>query len=233
VSVDGTVVAEQNSRNGFRWRSRKIALTAGRHDVAIDFVGRPREVEDEFAEREREEFKPEIRVEFEGPGIERQPIEPALMAATPSVAIESPEFPIDAGLAAEGRELFASKGCASCHEVQEAGRRVASGLVAPALASLTRGGCLAQASPGTPNFALDAKQKEMLISYLTTVKNDPQFAALDRPRDIITHSMLTFNCFACHSRDNVWGSKTRATRAFNQISQRGAKRCEFPRRSMV
>ena len=205
LSVDGEVVVEQRARDGFRWRSWNVSLTAGRHDVAIDFVGRPRDVEDEFVDNPPPEIEPVLRVEFEGPGVERQPIEPAFMVATTDLAKESPLFHVDPELAAEGRALFASRGCAACHEVVESSGLVASRIAAPALLDSGSGGCLTSESSGTPDFSLDARQRAMISAYLGSLRTAQEFATLDGPGDAIAHTMLTFNCYACHARGALGG----------------------------
>ncbi len=43
----------------------------------------------------------------------------------------------------------------------------------------------------------------MLTSHLTALKSHPESATLKRPGDVIAHSLLTFNCFACHARNQV------------------------------
>ena len=68
----------------------------------------------------------ELHVDIEGPGLGRQDVAPLLTlkpegnlkpTVKPADPKEDDDFPIQPELAAKGRELFASLGCANCHQM--------------------------------------------------------------------------------------------------------------------
>ena len=147
ISVDGTLLVEQRARTQFRWASEQVTLEPGRHDIAIDFVGRPQEVEDEFADDPPPQIDAKLQVEFAGPGIDRQPIEAALLTATPTRSKAESNFEIEPSLVKAGRVLFKSKGCAACHDLFESHTKITSDIVATPLGELPLGASLAHVLP--------------------------------------------------------------------------------------
>ncbi len=102
----------------------------------------------------------------------------------------------------KGKALFASAGCASCHQMNDDRKPIASELTAPPLAKLKgEGGCLAtKPTKDRPFFALDDAQVKALRSAIAKP------AAEDStPAAVIARTMTTFNCYACHARDKVGG----------------------------
>ncbi|MEQ1858665.1 MAG: c-type cytochrome [Chthoniobacteraceae bacterium] len=104
-------------------------------------------------------------------------------------------FQPNARLVAQGREKFASLGCAACHS--------APGIefkpTATPLARLTNGGCLDANPPATaPRYDLDDRQRAALS------------AALAKPAGPSSahSSMSALNCYACHSRDGQGGPES-------------------------
>ena len=82
----------------------------------------------------------ELELEIEGPGLGRQPVA-GLVSLTPDgpqreagPRAAPQRFTPDPALADKGRELFATVGCASCHQLKQADKPLASRLDAPALA---------------------------------------------------------------------------------------------------
>jgi mono/diheme cytochrome c family protein len=120
-------------------------------------------------------------------------------------------FQLDPAKVAKGRELFASAGCASCHELKENDKPIASTNKGHALDKLTSttAGCLAEKLPSkTPNLALSAQQKKALaaaIDELNAIKLVNNKAPARDPKQVIAHTFAAFNCYACHTRDNVGG----------------------------
>src|SRR5947207_4539613 len=69
---------------------------------------------------------------------------------------------VEPALVEKGRALFASVGCASCHQLNESKGVIASTLSAPALSKLKgEGGCLAEVK-GLPRYGLSAAQRAAL-----------------------------------------------------------------------
>src|SRR6185295_14480462 len=103
-------------------------------------------------------------------------------------------------LASEGRKLFGSLGCASCHELREDNKQLASTLNSPALKELVGDrGCLSASTTGlAPRFALNNVQRESLKVALHALQHVAKDAPPPTPKEVIAQSMTTFNCVACH-----------------------------------
>src|SRR5262249_30747133 len=108
---------------------------------------------------------------------------------------------IDPALVAKGKAIFASVGCANCHQMNVDKQPIASTLIGPALASMKpAGGCLADSPKSVPHFSLSAPQKVALAAAIQSRR-----VPASDPKVVIAKTMVTFNCYACHSRDNVGG----------------------------
>ena len=94
-----------------------------------------------------------------------------------------------------GKVVFRRLNCASCHKLPNQKLQ----LKLP-MAELTAGkGCLAEKPDGVPNFHLSTAQRESIGKAL---------AGIEKPlpdRQQIQHTMTTFNCTACHTRDGAGG----------------------------
>jgi mono/diheme cytochrome c family protein len=153
----------------------------------------------------------ELQVEIEGPGMGRQDVAPLLTltpegnpkpAVKPSSPEEDDDFALKPDLVAKGRELFASIGCASCHQLTNGGKAIVSARKAPALNQLGgTGGCLA-AEPvkGLPCYSLNAAQRGALAAAIKSPTRSKPIA-----EEIITQTMTTLNCYACHQRGKLGG----------------------------
>jgi cbb3-type cytochrome oxidase cytochrome c subunit len=169
-----------------------LNLVRGMHPLVLTYFQGPGEAE--------------LNVEFEGPGLGRRPLTNSVFL-TPRGDRERPSsgrpktgghFSIDRSLAARGRELFATLGCANCHSLTN----IASRMMPPDLARLNpTTGCLAEA-PGkdVPRFALNTVQRTALAMALRS--GSPSKV---KPRETIVRALKTFNCYACHERDNMGG----------------------------
>lgn len=123
-------------------------------------------------------------------------------------------FTIDPQLAAEGRRLFASSGCASCHELNDGKEKIASTIKAKRLTQLAAGkACAVNKSEAktdaaaNPNFALSDSQQKAIgaaLGWLAEVQLDGKPAAPTAAVKL-KHTLATFNCYACHRRDAIGG----------------------------
>ena len=122
------------------------------------------------------------------------------------------DFPIQPALVEKGRELFASLGCASCHQMSIGGKTIASTFKATPLSKLhATGGCLSkEPAAGLPRYALNAVQQSALTAAIQT----PPPSAKPGPAEVIAQAMTTFNCYACHQRDNVGGIEDALSTSF-------------------
>jgi mono/diheme cytochrome c family protein len=116
--------------------------------------------------------------------------------------VQTDEFSIPSNLAKQGRELFASIGCADCHQLRSDGKAIVSTRKAPALNQLGgTGGCLSpQPSKGLPWYSLSAAQRGALAAALKSPT-----ATKPAAEEIIVRTMTALNCYACHQRGKIGG----------------------------
>lgn len=187
ITIDGQVVANNGGVHPYGIKSGKVKLTKGWHEVVIDYF-----------EQGGEE---KLTAEYEGSGVPRQPIAGAMSILKESPSAEPLGIAVKPELAAKGRALFATIGCASCHQLKKNDARIESKLTAKKLDQLdTNAGCL-QASPSKnlPRFQLSAQQRTALSAAL---KNQ---SVKQTDAQKIANTLTIFNCYACHSRDEVGG----------------------------
>jgi cytochrome c2 len=210
LSIDGRVVVNHGGVHAPASKSGRAKLTPGWHAVVVDY----------FEQGGGEE----LSVHYEGPGVARR-----LLAESMSVLKEPPQkeslaVAIKPELVERGRKLFASIGCASCHQLSDGGKPVASQLAAAALDKLNLAqGCLAENvgrnaaasrkaadSKLVPNYHLTKRQREALAAAL---KPQPAGAAAGgnggahtpSPAEQIADTLTRFNCYACHKRGELGG----------------------------
>ena len=143
-----------------------------------------------------------LEVEIAGQGLARQPmsgflfLEPKVPAPSP----DKPLFTIDAKLVEQGRTLFATVGCASCHSMTVDGKAIASELTAKPLSDLVaNSGCLAEKIPGkAPRYGLTPTQRSALA---LGIKSQP----VETTSETVHRTLTTLNCYACHQRDKLGG----------------------------
>jgi len=153
----------------------------------------------------------ELELEIEGPKVSRQPISglisltkagpPKKRQASADRADENSE--VQPELVARGRELFGTLGCSNCHTMTVHGRMIEAKRVTPSLPKLRPGeGCLGgQRRKGVPWYALSSEEREALVAAVRapTPREPPG------PRAVISQTLITFNCYACHERDKAGG----------------------------
>jgi cytochrome c553 len=168
-------------------KSGKVKLTKGMHKLTVGVFNAGGGFE--------------LSCEIEGAGLGRQPLGPLVYRTEKFEVAPDPKkggtpFVVDADLAAKGKELFVSVGCANCHQLQ--GEKKRSDTIA--LENLKGvGGCLGDApKKGVPWYGLSAAQKSALQARL---KKAP--AADDKAK--VAHTLVQHNCYACHERDKIGG----------------------------
>jgi mono/diheme cytochrome c family protein len=194
--IDGKTVVDNDGVHPPQSKSGSVELTKGVHTIAVDFFQGGGEAE--------------LEINVEGRTLGRQPLAP-LVAATeaelnkvePKTAPKDEDaLTIDPALAATGKALFASVGCANCHQLTADKTLIAPTVKAHPLNGLKpEGGCLADSpKSGVPKYDLSPAQR----AAIATAIGHPQ-PAPDKPAEVIARTMLTFNCYACHVRDKVGG----------------------------
>lgn len=198
--IDGRKIVDNDGTHPTQTQSGSVELTKGVHTIAVDYFQGGGEAV--------------LEVEIERKNLTRQPFAP-LVAATEADLEKKPDLKnapkdedalvVQPELAATGKALFASAGCASCHSLTADKALITSALNAHPLKELKPdGGCLADAPrPGLPKYDLSAAQRKVLTGVLAK----PQAATT-----AVARAMLTFNCYACHVRDLV-GGPTETTNA--------------------
>ena len=191
LKIDGQQIADVNGIHPFSMKSGDAELKAGIHEVEVEYFEQGGEQE--------------LRVEFEGPGIKRQAMEYAL-ASPQKKPNEKPPFVVDAELASRGRQLFSSLGCASCHQLQVDGKRLASARSAKPFASLNlAGGCLSPELTNTPHYSLTEHQRASLTNAIQSLAIEANADIVLSPENRIASALVAFNCYACHQRGERGG----------------------------
>lgn len=201
--IDDVLIIDNDGIHPMQDREGKAVLKAGVHKIRIEYFngGLGAELDAEFRYSGKETWRNlgsivSLKPDGTPPGDGR--------------------FTVDPQLAAEGRKLFVSSGCASCHEMNDGKEKLASTVKAKRLTQLTAGkGCAAnkneaKGDAASPNFSLSAAQQKAVDAALRWVaeaqldgKPQPPTAAAK-----LKHSLATFNCYACHRRDAVGGVDT-------------------------
>jgi len=136
---------------------------------------------------------------MKGPGdAASRPIAATMLTHTREAVEAFAAVTVDDALAAKGKALFATLGCAACHALEG----VEHEGVQPEMAELDVGvesGCLSGKAGAWAQYPLSAEQVRSLRAALAT----KPAKATDEQR--ITHAMLALNCVACHSRGDLGG----------------------------
>lgn len=111
-------------------------------------------------------------------------------------------FIVDPARAQLGKASFASRGCASCHEMG-VGTPVVSKLSAKAMIELTAGqGCLDEKNTTAPRYTLTADDRKALAAGIDSIK---KCGTAPAPIDRLAQTITALNCLACHSKDGQGG----------------------------
>lgn len=188
--IDGKMVVDNSGEHAPEEKRGNIELTEGSHSIIVTFHNNGAGYD--------------FDVGWRGPGFNKQKIPAELLthSGQPMVPLDAEEFVVNRDRAARGRELFASLGCASCHEIS--GRAPSGRANTKSLRDLpaSEGGCLAERpSPSTARFDLSAEQRKLLINALAAKRFDNALA----PRERVAHTLAQMNCLACHTRDGQGG----------------------------
>jgi len=195
--IDGELVADCDGIHPHQTVEGRKTLTAGFHEVVVDYFQGGGEAT--------------LEVQIAGQGLAQQPLsgylflEPKVPAPSP----DKPVFTIDAKLVEQGRALFATVGCASCHSMTIDGKAIASELKAKPLSDLVASsGCLAEKLPGkAPKYGLTSTQRSALA---LEIKNP----AAEKTTETVHRALATLNCYACHHRDRLGGVESARDSSF-------------------
>lgn len=192
LSIDGNQIILNDGVHPHSVKDGVAQLKSGVHAVVVDYF-----------EGGGEES---LSVEIQGPGLSRQPLASitTITKEIPKKEVEGEIFTFDETQAKQGQELFASVGCASCHQLKLGNQKVASTTNARKLSDLSSvdAGCLS-ATPvkGVPYYRLSDAQRTHIAAALKSISKKTN----DTPQKSIHRTLAQFNCFACHSRNKVGG----------------------------
>ena len=183
--VDGKLVVDNSGDHAPQEREGNVELAAGEHPIVVTFYNNGAGYE--------------FYVFWKGPDFDKQeiPTEALSHIGQPMEPLDEEEFVLNREKAAKGRELFASLGCAACHEVS--GQKIASNNDATPLSDLagSAGGCLAEQPPArAARFDLSGEQRQGIISALERKRFDQPQSEKER----VSYTLARMNCFACHTR---------------------------------
>ncbi|HRX81919.1 MAG TPA: PA14 domain-containing protein, partial [Pirellulaceae bacterium] len=190
LKVDGHEVVTVDGIHPFSSGKGKIALQPGIHELEVQYFEGGGEQE--------------LKVEFQGKGIDRRALEYALVGSGDEQKATD-RFQVDPTLAAKGKQLFSSIGCASCHQLRVDGKQLASERTAKPFAALVaRGGCLSGTGAGVPRFHLNDAQSSSVAAAIKLLNNATTLPE-KTPEQAITSTLIAFNCVACHQRGELGG----------------------------
>jgi mono/diheme cytochrome c family protein len=208
IYVDGKLVVDNDGIHPPQTRRGKIKLTKGNHKVTLDFF--------------QGGGGAELSAQVEAPGFGSYNLA-ELLAATeadlekkkPEVKNDDPDYlEIQPALVEKGKALFASSGCASCHQMTVNKQPLLSSLTAPVLGKVEPGkGCLADApQSGKPWYALSASQRAALMAAIKT-----PVPPASTPKEKVAETFVRLNCYACHVRDKVGGRLEELDKSFQTV----------------
>lgn len=190
--VDGRLIVDNDGIHPGGFRDQTERLKAGAHDLVVEYF--------EYYGGE------ELAVEIEGPELPRQPLA-GLITLTPDQSVKKSEAvaAVPAALIEKGRLAFTSLGCAACHQHGDGDQKLTWTGKAPQFAAMkTSGGCLAEKPDSkVPAFALTPQQRQDITAALESARKPPAEKA-DTKHEI-HQTLVTLNCYACHSRNSLGG----------------------------
>jgi len=190
--VNDKVVVDNDGVHPATEKSGKLKLPPGKHIVRVEF----------FEKGGGEE----LTVDIQSPGGKRHPLHEDVVSAKRDEELKPIEFKVNDQLAEQGKKLFTSIGCASCHQMSDETRGkdnvLASTLKSPSLASLDKAkGCLAEDGNGVNYHLADNQKNALALAVVRHSKKSPAKTSEER----IDHTLAQFNCYACHARGEKGG----------------------------
>jgi len=169
-------------------RSKAIRLDEGVHSLRLEYFDKSGEAV--------------LELKYDGPGDVRGAYVSDLVKSTkPSESTDREQLVIDPQRVEKGRIAFVELKCASCHKV---GSRQPGGQMAGTMASLDAArGCLSEQPNGAPYYHLRDDQRESIATALKKLQTQPDKQPSKEVQ--VVHAMETFNCYACHERNQVGG----------------------------
>ena len=210
--LDGKKLIDNDGVHPNTAKEASIQLQPGMHAIRVNWF-----------EKGGEEV---LTLDWAGPGIKSGGIDKAIVMTPdgkiPPVEpvteeVDPDKFVYNPDLVDQGRKLFVSLGCSSCHAKKENGKPLPAGLKSPELADCKAGrGCLAaEPQKGLPNYDLTSIQRSAIDVLLSGSSDqaagnqpDQEKQTADGVDGKLTHNLAALNCYACHERDGVGGPES-------------------------
>ncbi len=190
--IDGNLIVDNDGIHPAGFRRGDADLKAGSHELVVEYF--------EYHGQE------ELAVEVDGPDLPRQPLAGLITLSEKAHSTKAePVAAIPAELIEKGRLAFTTLGCAACHQYGEGDQSLSwTGKATPFATMKSTGGCLAE-KPDTkvPAFSLSKQQQQDITAAIESART-PGGETIDIKHDI-HQTMLTINCYACHSRNSLGG----------------------------
>lgn len=199
--IDGREVVRVDGTHPYQQATGNLKLDVGVHKLKVEYF--------ELGGEEQ------LTLEIEGGDFGRADVS-SLVTLDPDGNLDQElvesSFVADPSLVDEGRRLFASSGCANCHEMMEAGQTVKSTLQAREFAKIRNPrkrnylqGCLADSvAAGLPDYQLSPSQQQAIRTALGSMNTVGRGGKLSDQLNIHA-TMVSANCYACHERDGIGG----------------------------
>ncbi len=190
LTIGGEVIVDSDGVHPHSENKGRHSFDIGWHPVIVDYFQGGGEAS--------------LEVDLDGNGLKRQPLAGvvSLSKELPAAGKDKTGFQVDATLANKGRELFESVGCAACHTMKHDGKTLAATKTAKPWSELSSkaGGCLAEAPPAmVPQYRFSEQQRSALAAVIGTT------ASPRTPAEVVHHTLVAFNCYACHKRGEIGG----------------------------
>ena len=202
--IDDQLIVNCDGVHPHDTREGRTPLTPGFHKVVVEYFQGGGEAT--------------LEATISGPGLPRQSLE-LLTLLEPKVPVvvaspDKPVFTLDPSLVAKGQGLFATLGCAACHQMKVDSQTIVSELNTKSLSELDVGaGCLGENSTGKfPRYGLSTAQRTSLAA---AIKAESEEA----PAETVHRTMATFNCYACHQRGKLGGAEPARDDSFASLQK--------------
>ena len=185
--VDGKLVVDVDGIHPHQTKSAEIELAAGPHKLLVEYFQGGGEWT--------------VDLQWESDKFVKQPVDGWLQLQANEIRKTSVEDQLDPAWITEGKALFESVGCVSCHTMKDTDKELSKLSKAPAFDDVKmNSGCLSDKVPaGLPDYRLTVIQKESILAALAI---DPGQDSTHQ--EITKYTLSKLNCIACHQRDD-WG----------------------------
>lgn len=186
---------EPSSRRGVKKTTGETELVAGWNKLRFIYIHAGKE--------------PKLSFEMSGPTFNRRTVPSSTLSISTQPIEPFIPFKVDVDLVEEGKRQFVTLGCLNCHddvknkisnELQLGSKKPAP--IAQLRASLAGEpkGCVSDQNGAWPQFRLSTAQKTLIKRAIPKLESS-QLAN----QQMVSKSLITFNCLACHDRKDLGG----------------------------